>query len=82
MSEKRFVLEGYLGVGDVVIDTWNRSVRFSHAHELSMKQCCDLLNDLFDENLQLKKLLQEAEEEINKLKKSNTLLMESIVEKE
>jgi hypothetical protein len=50
--------------------------------DLTEQETVDLLNELSDDNRQLKKLLQEAEEEINKLKKSNKQWMESLVNME
>lgn len=49
---------------------------------LISNEAVDLLNELYEDNRQLKKLLQEAEEEINKLKKSNKQWMESLVNME
>lgn len=50
--------------------------------ERDVKGISQLLNSLVDDNLQLKKLLQEAEEENDRLKKSNKQWMESLVNME
>lgn len=52
------------------------------SQRLGLVDCADLLNELYEDNRQLKKLLQEAEEEIHKLKKSNKQWMESLVNME
>ena len=57
MTLKRFILDEYFGIGSVVIDTENENVRFKHENKLSMKQCCDLLNELHEENNELKREL-------------------------
>lgn len=59
MTDKRFILDEYLGIGSVVIDTENENVRFKHENKLSMKQCCDLLNELHEENQSIKKHIEE-----------------------
>ena len=52
------------------------------SQKLGLVECADLLNELYEDNRQLEVLLQEAEEEINKLKKSNKQWMESLVNME
>lgn len=61
MTAKRFIIDEYLEIGSVVIDTENENVRFEHENKLSMKQCCDLLNELYEENQKLKKENAELE---------------------
>ena len=61
MTAKRFIIDEYLEIGSVVIDTENENVRFKHENKLSMKQCCDLLNELYEENQKLKKENAELE---------------------
>ena len=82
MTEKRFIIDEYFEIGSVIIDTENENVRFKHENELSMKQCCDLLNEqdeiikqLQDENYGLKQtitqLIKEAKETGQKKEKYN-----------
>ena len=46
------------------------------------KGICNLLNSFNEDNKQLKSLLRDAEEEIERLKESNRGLLESLVEHE
>ena len=79
MGEKRKMQRFHLDEGKI----WEAIEGLSpYKTTYTLEEVCEKLNELSDDNRQLKKLLQEAEEEINKLKKSNTLLMESLVEKE
>ena len=50
--------------------------------DLTEQETVDLLNELFEDNRQLEVLLQEAEDEIDRLKKSNKQWMESLVNME
>lgn len=52
------------------------------SQRLILVECADLLNELYEDNRQLKVLLQEAEDEIDRLKKSNKQWMESLVNME
>ena len=56
MTAKRFIIDEYLEIGSVVMDTENENVRFKNE-----KQCCDLLNELYEENQKLKKENAELE---------------------
>ena len=81
MSEKRFIVEE--SEHQLIVNDNDGLDDYYHLgnDERDVKGICDLLNGFHDDNLQLKKLLQEAEDEIDRLKKSNQLLMESIVDK-
>ena len=78
MSEKRFTYDKPLvafskgGINDNVT---------GETYEFTMDTVLDLLNELQEENEQLRILLKEAEEEIDRLKKSNQGFMESLVNK-
>ena len=50
--------------------------------DLTEQETVDLLNELYEDNRQLEVLLQEAEDEIYRLKKSNKQWMESLVNME
>lgn len=50
--------------------------------DLTEQETVDLLNELYEDNRQLEVLLQEAEDEIDRLKKSNKQWMESLVNME
>ena len=52
------------------------------SQRLGLVECADLLNELYEDNRQLEVLLQEAEDEIDRLKKSNKQWMESLVNME
>lgn len=82
MTAKRFIIDEYFEIGSVVIDTENENVRFKHENKLSMKQCCDLLNELHEKNQQLQdenyelkqtvaQLIKEAKETSQKKEKYN-----------
>jgi hypothetical protein len=58
MTAKRFIIDEYFEIGSVVIDTENENVRFKHENKLSMKQCCDLLNELHEELEPIKKICE------------------------
>ena len=75
MSEKRFKLSDWCGEQSVsnVIDIEKQT-------HLTNIKVLDLLNELSEENEQLKVLLKEAEYEIELLKKTKQGLLEAIVE--
>lgn len=81
-ENKRFIIDEYFEIGSVIIDTENENVRFKHENKLSIKQCCNLLNEQYkiirqlqDENYGLKQtvaqLLKEAKETSQKKEKYN-----------
>lgn len=82
MSEKRFIVEE----SEHQLIVYDNDGLDDYYHlgndERDVKGICDLLNGFHDDNLQLKKLLQEAEDEIDRLKKSNQLLMETHMDQE
>ena len=55
---------------------------YNPSQRLGLVECADLLNELYEDNRQLEVLLQEAEDEIDRLKKSNKQWMESLVNME
>ena len=75
MNEKRFQKTR-------IVDKWGGIYDSETDEILNVNDVEHKLNELSDDNRQLKKLLQEAEEEINKLKKSNQSFMESLVNNE
>ena len=61
MTEKRFIIDEYFEIGSVIIDTENENIRFKHENKLSMKQCCDVLNEQHEEIQRLRKENEELE---------------------
>lgn len=82
MSEERFSVED--NINNFIIYDNDGIDDYYHLgnDERDVKAICKLLNKFYDDNLQLKVLLHEAEEEINNLKKSNQLLMETHMDQE
>lgn len=64
--------------GELVID----HISFDRFNKDDANDLIDLLNELYEDNRQLEVLLQEAEDEIDRLKKSNKQWMESLVNME
>ena len=77
MSEKRFVLAYEKGNEAIFEDR-----DYIYPKRMSNKEVEKKLNELNDENNQLKSLLKDAEEEIEALKESNKGFLESLVEHE
>ena len=59
----------------------NRKMR-GDVYAMDFTEVEDMLNELYEDNRQLEVLLQEAEDEIDRLKKSNKQWMESLVNME
>ena len=75
MDKKRFrKLQGYMADN-------NRKMR-GDVYAMDFTEVEDMLNELYEDNRQLEVLLQEAEDEIDRLKKSNKQWMESLVNME
>lgn len=80
MSSKRFTFRNEdweIDIIDNQTDRWYNLQGNENAEEV-----ITLLNQLNDDNIQLKSLLKDAQDEIETLKKSNQQLMESLVEKD
>lgn len=65
----------------IVEDDFGRAMT-SIKTELSPPQVMDKIVELFDDNLQLKLLLKDSEDQVEILKESNKKLIESLVQKE
>lgn len=74
---KRFVLAYEKGNEAIFEDR-----DYPYPKRMTNKQVERKLNELAEENEQLKSLLKEAEEGISRLKESNRLLQESLLESE
>lgn len=85
MDKKRFEITGY--GSDYYIEIIDNEKELDESidnpsQRLGLVECADLLNELYEDNRQLEVLLQEAEDEIDRLKKSNKQWMESLVNME
>ena len=86
MSEERFFVKVYSNNEPFFFDEKQEYVEeiytveeVRNLHPMAYWQVVDLLNQLSDENEQLRELLKDAEDEIETLKKSNQNLMWSLV---
>lgn len=85
MDKKRFEITEY--GSDYYIEIIDNEKELDESidnpsQKLGLVECADLLNELYEDNRQLEVLLQEAEDEIDRLKKSNKQWMESLVNME
>ena len=55
MTAKRFTIRSYNGIGCHIFDG---SIVIAEVHRADIKQLCDLLNALYEENQTLKKQIQ------------------------
>ena len=78
MDKKRFTFDW-----EVEFEIFDNVTKKSYDGTVGCQEkICQLLNELNEENRQLEVLLQEAEDEIDRLKKSNKQWMESLVNME
>ena len=83
MREKRFNVEESTENRLIIYDNQGIDDYYHLGNdERDVKALCEMLNEFHDDNLQLKSLLKEAEEEIEALKESNKGFLESLVEHE
>ena len=80
MSSKRFTFRNEDWEIDIIDNQTDRGYNLQGNE--NAEEVITLLNQLNDDNIQLKSLLKDAQDEIETLKKSNQQLMGSLVEKD